>query len=111
MGIETALLALGASAGTAATVGTIGSVLGAVGTIGQVAGLAKGQKAPKVDQVQTPDTPKTQEAKTPDRNASLNANAAAATGAQAGNSSTFLTGPSGVDPLQLLLGKSALLGE
>lgn len=45
--------------------------------------------------------------KTPDLAAMLAANQLAATG---GQGSTMLTGPGGVDPNQLTLGKSALIG-
>lgn len=54
-----------------------------------------------------------QGSKTPDM-AAINAQntaVASAGGSKAGNSSTFLTGPGGVDPGTLNLGKNTLLGE
>lgn len=46
-------------------------------------------------------------AKSPDLSAMLSATAQSARG---GQSSTMLTGPSGIDPTQLTLGKNSLLG-
>lgn len=65
------------------------------------------QEAIQAQANQKPDA-KPQASKTPDRPAMSAANAAM--GAK-GNSGTFLTGPSGVDPSTLNLGKNTLLGE
>lgn len=64
----------------------------------QAEDMAKASKAP----------PKAQGAKTPDLPAINAANVAANS---RGNASTFLTGPSGVDPSSLNLGRNRLLGE
>jgi hypothetical protein len=86
-----------------------------------LAGLAGGAAlstvmAPKMPTPQIPDAvkpPASQATKAPERAASVTANAAAASpgGALGGNSSTFLTGPSGIDPSMLNLGKNKLLGQ
>lgn len=64
----------------------------------QAEDMAKANKPP----------PKAQSAKTPDLPAINAANMAANS---KGNASTFLTGPAGVDPSSLNLGKNTLLGE
>lgn len=82
------------------------------------AGLAGGMaisgmmpKPPKID-IPKPEKPP-QASKTPDRSGVVQANAGAALpgGSLAGNSGTFLTGPSGIDPSALNLGKNTLLGQ
>ncbi|HSV48352.1 MAG TPA: hypothetical protein VLJ58_21365 [Ramlibacter sp.] len=69
-------------------------------------------KPPGVKQLTAADKPPAA-AKAPSRPATSTANAAAAGpgGAMSGNSGTFLTGPSGVDPSTLNLGKNTLLGQ
>lgn len=89
--------------------------------IAAIAGMAMATAmAPKMPNIKVPDPvkppdpiAKSQSAKAPDRAASANANAAAAApgGALSGNSGTFLTGPTGIDPSTLNLGKNVLLGE
>lgn len=108
MGIETALLAMGASAGVASAVSLGATALGAAGAIKAL----KAPKAPEVKPLTAADKPPAK-AKAPDRPAISRANAAAAGpgGAMSGNSGTFLTGPSGVDPSTLTLGKNTLLGQ
>lgn len=110
MGIETALVAAGMSAATAAAVGTAATVVG--GGLALKALTQKAPKAPAVKPLTAADKPPAQ-AKAPDRPAISAANKAAAGpgGAMSGNSGTFLTGPSGVDPSTLVLGKSTLLGQ
>lgn len=73
--------------------------------------LPKDKPAPTIEAPPAP--PKPQAAKSADRSAALAGNAAAtmAGGALAGNSSTFLTGPSGIDTSALNLGKNTLLGQ
>jgi hypothetical protein len=63
-------------------------------------------------QATTPTAPPSKQAdgKQPDVKAMRGANAAAS-GVNAGPASTFLTGPSGIDPSQLTLGKNTLLGQ
>lgn len=72
----------------------------------------KAPKAPEVKPLTAADKPPAK-AKAPDRPAIGKANAAAAGpgGAMSGNSGTFLTGPSGVDPSTLNLGRNTLLGQ
>jgi hypothetical protein len=69
-------------------------------------------KGPKTPGVPTPEKPP-QATKVADRGGALTANMAASMpgGASSGNSGTFLTGPSGVDPASLNLGKNSLLGQ
>jgi hypothetical protein len=113
MGIETALVGLGMSAGTASTVA---GVITAVGTAAASAEVAKAlqpkQQAQTVAPVTEADKPPQAE-KAPDTAdiARKNALAASATGALAGNSSTLLTGSAGVSPGSLNLGGSTLLGQ
>ena len=58
-----------------------------------------------------PATPATQAEQKPDYNRALGKNKAnEAKGPSAGPASTFLTGPMGVDPSQLNLGRNMLLG-
>ena len=110
MGIEAALIALGASATTAAGVSAVATL---AGTAMAASKLMKGApKAPEVKPLTAADKPPAQ-AKAPDRPAISKANATAAGpgGAMSGNSGTFLTGPSGVDPSTLNLGRNTLLGQ
>ena len=97
MGIETALLIGGlASAGTTAY------------------SARKQSKAAEAQAAAVPKPePPPQPVKQPKREAAVASNAAAAApgGALAGNSSTFLTGPSGIDPSTLNLGRNSLLGQ
>lgn len=111
-GLEPVFLGMGASAGTAAALAT---ATGAVGA-GALASKVLTPKMPQIN-IPKPEAPpketKSQAAKQPDRTASVVANAAAASpgGALSGNSATFLTGPSGIDPALLNLGKNTLLGQ
>lgn len=57
-----------------------------------------------------PGAPPKAGAKQPDTQAMSSANAKAS-GVNAGPASTFLTGPTGIDPSQLTLGKNTLLGQ
>jgi hypothetical protein len=68
------------------------------------AATAAAKQAPEAPpaKVQAPERPKVVQ---------NNATAAGRGGAMAGNSSTFLTGPSGVDPSTLNLGRNTLLGQ
>jgi hypothetical protein len=73
--------------------------------------LAPAMAKPTVTAPEPPPKP-AQSTKAPDRVAITAANRdAAASGPMAGNSSTFLTGPSGIDPSTLNLGKNVLLGQ
>lgn len=63
--------------------------------------------AAKKNQQQSEEATNRANAKTPDVSAMMSANAQAAKGGQSG---TMLTGPAGVDPTQLTLGKTSLLG-
>ena len=118
MGLETIGLALGATAETAATVGAM-----AAGTAASTAlGVYQGQKAAGAQKsaqaqaaAQASSTAKAADEannrinqKRPDTVAILAANAQAGKGGQAG---TMLTGPQGVDPSTLQLGKNTLLGQ
>lgn len=110
-------LALGASASSAAAVGTM-AYLGA-GTVAmqaysanQAAGAqkdasAQAATAAKVQADQTDQANNRANAKQPNVGALSDANAMAAKGGQSG---TMLTGPQGIDPKSMLLGKSTLLG-
>ncbi len=102
MGIETALLALGAGAGTAAAVSAGVTGLGALGALKTLTTKPKSQAIP------TPEKPP-QVAKTPERATALATNAANG-GRGAGTGSTLLTGASGIDSASLNLGKTTLLG-
>lgn len=94
MGIETATIAAWASAA------------GAVGGI--VNGMEQSRKAKNANKPEAPP----QALKDPDQqNLQEQNRMAAALGDKKGNSSTFLTGPSGVDASQLNLGKTTLLGQ
>ena len=110
MGIETALLAMGAGAGVASAVGTGATILGGLGAVKTMRDLKKASKTPDVKPLTAADKPPAK-AKTPDRPAIGAANAAGPGGAMSGNSGTFLTGPSGVDPSTLNLGRNTLLGQ
>lgn len=92
---------------SAATLATAAAT--AVGTIAVTQALKP--KTPGVN-IPTPEKPP-QASKGPDRGAINAANVAAAApgGALSGNSGTFLTGPLGVDPGSLNLGKNKLLGQ
>lgn len=91
MGIETALLTLGA---------------------GLLGGQVLKSMQPKPPPIPQPEKPP-QATKAPDRTAMLAANTAAAMpgGAMRGNSGTFLTGPAGIDSMSLNLGRNTLLGQ
>lgn len=113
MGIESALVGAGWSAGAASTaaavVGTVGTaVLGAAVS----SALQPRQPEQPVSPVGEAEKPK-QATKEPDVQAIRNQNAlqAAASGQLAGNSSTLLTGGSGVSPGSLNLGRNTLLGS
>lgn len=73
--------------------------------------------SPKMPTPQVPDPVKppqaSQASKAPDRAPMVAANKAAAGpgGALSGNIGTFLTGPAGIDPSTLNLGKNVLLGQ
>lgn len=114
MGIETGLLALGASAGTAATVSTIATGL-LTSLAGSVVSKALAPKQPSQGAQVAPLTQadKPQAEKAPDRSQieNKNAMAAAAAGQLAGNNSTLLTGSQGINPGTLNLGSSTLLGN
>lgn len=110
MGIETALLAMGASAGVASAVGTGATILGGLGALKGMRDLSKAAKTPAVKPLTAADRPPAA-AKAPDRPAMARTNAAAAAGPGGGASGTFLTGPSGVDPSTLNLGRNTLLGQ
>jgi hypothetical protein len=74
-----------------------------------VVGAAIATQAGKSKGVQLPATP--QAGKVPDANADLTKNAGVGqAGGSPGVAQTFLTGPGGVDPSLLNLGKSTLLG-
>lgn len=109
-GLEPLLVeGLGMTAGAASTAAAA-TAIGAAG-----AGLAASQVLkPKMPTaaVATPMTPP-QVTKAADRTTMLATNAAAARpgGAFAGNSSTFLTGASGIDARSLTLGRNTLLGS
>lgn len=92
MGIETAMM-IGALASAASSVKSLTT------------------KSPKAT-VPEPEKPP-QATKAPSREPMLAANTMAASpaGAMSGNSGTFLTGPSGVDPSSLNLGRNTLLGQ
>ncbi|MNR29333.1 hypothetical protein D3C85_1467140 [compost metagenome] len=112
MGIEAGLIAAGWSSASAAVAS---GVITAVGTaaVGAVASKAMAPKTPDTAPAALTQADKpTQAEKAPDRQALLDKNAmAATTGALAGNSSTLLTGPQGVNPMSLSLGSSRLLGQ
>lgn len=92
-----------------------GSVAAGAVTAASLAATAysaiKASKAPQAA-IPTPEKPP-QAAKAPERQQSLMANTAAARagGSLAGNGSTFLTGPGGVEKDTLNLGKTTLLGR
>lgn len=110
-------LALGASAGTAAAVGTMAylgagalamqaysanQALDAQTQAGEKATANATKAADQADQANN-----RANGKSPDIGAMLSRNTLDAKGGQSG---TMLTGPQGVDPKTLLLGKSTLLG-
>lgn len=113
MGIETALVGAGWSAGAASAAS---AVIGAVGTAALGAAVSSALQPKQPDQVVSPvgeaEKPK-QPTKEPDVQAiqTKNALAAAAGGQLAGNSSTLLTGASGVGSSSLGLGRNTLLGS
>jgi len=110
MGIETALIGAGLSAATASAVST-GLITAGIGAVASKVLAPKAPKAPTVAPLTQADRP--QEANTVDRAALLNKNASAASaaGALSGNSSTLLTGSTGVATGGLNLGTSTLLGQ
>ncbi len=107
-GLEPLLVSAGATAATATAISTGISVLGGLAT---VKSLTDKPKMPDVQTITAADKPQT--AKGPDRTAITAQNTAlvAAAGARAGNAGTFLTGPLGIDPSTLNLGKNTLLGQ
>lgn len=107
-GLEGLLVSAGASAGTAAAISTGVSVLGGLAT---VKSLTDKPKMPDVQTITAADKP--QAAKGPERTAINAQNSAlvAAAGAKAGNAGTFLTGPLGIEPSTLNLGRNTLLGQ
>lgn len=98
----TTVLAAAAAAGTAYSVYSGERAAGEQKTAMRKADAAAKTQADLADQA----TNKTN-AKKPDVGAMLSANQAAA---KAGGSGTMLTGPTGVDPASLQLGKNTLLG-
>ena len=103
-------LALGASASSAAAVGTL-AYLGAGSIASQVYQGEQARKAQNTaaDQARTASDQQYNAAnpKRPNSAAMADANKLAASG---GAGSTMLTGPMGVDPASLTLGKNTLLG-
>lgn len=110
-------LALGASASTAAAVGTM-AYIGAGSMAMQAYGANKAADAQsQANATATSNATKAADqadqannranGKSPDIGATLSRNTL---GAKGGQSGTMLTGPQGVDPKTLLLGKSTLLG-
>lgn len=67
----------------------------------------KAKDAAKATALQSDEAINRANAKTPDTAAAM---AQAILAGKAGNSGTMLTGPQGIDPTQLTLGKSSLLG-
>jgi len=100
------------AAGTGAGAGggsvfTAQNVATAVGTASSLASAAKGQAGPNV---QAPEAPK-QASRVPDAFGIYGALAGAGqSGGSPGVAQTFLTGPGGIDPSLLKLGKTTLLG-
>ena len=83
----------------------------AIASAGAGAYTALTQKTPKAPEVQAPEKPP-QAAKAPDAGSLRRNNAnASLLGPMSGNSSTLLTGPSGIDPGMLNLGRNTLLGS
>jgi len=105
MGIETALigLAVASAAGAGASIIQGQKQAGAQKAANQQAKEASAKQADAADQANN-----RANAKTPDIAAMLSANQGAAKG---GASGTMLTGPQGLDPTQLQLGRSTLLGQ
>lgn len=98
--------AVGEHATTALTVGSLlGSAIGIGGGSGATPEPTSGTQPGVLPQVEQPGT-------TPDAGSIAKNNTAAMGpgGSLAGNGSTFLTGPAGVDPNKLSLGKATLLG-
>lgn len=92
----------------AVSIGTMAMVgAGVVGGMAMSGAFAK----PKIN-IPAPEKPK-QGAQAPDREGIVRANTMGGMpgGAMAGNAGTFLTGPSGIDPSTLNLGKNTLLGQ
>lgn len=81
-----------------------GAAVSAVGTVSQM------NKKTSTPTPPAPEKPP-QASKTPDIAAIRKKNASALTGPAAGNASTFLTGPSGIEDQMLNLGKNSLLGQ
>jgi len=109
MGIETALIGAGMSAATASAV-TTGLITAGIGAVASAALAPKAPKPQGPAPLTQADKPPAQ-LKAPDQAAMLEKNSIAAMGALAGNSSTLLTGSSGVAPGSLNLGASTLLGQ
>lgn len=89
------------------TIGTVAAVVGAGAAVAGAVAASKSGKAPAAPAV----TPPPQGAQAPDASASLKKNANGAAGLNAGTSSTFLTGPSGIDSGSLNIGKNVFLGQ
>lgn len=104
MGIETGIGALLSAAGTAAATAVVGAVVSKA-----LAPKTPEQKPQAVTQADAP--PKPQAAQDPMEIAKKNALAASASGQLSGNSSTLLTGANGINPANLSLGTSSLLGQ
>lgn len=104
MGVETGIGALLSAAGTAAATAVVGAV------VSQALAPKPAKQTPQpVTAAEAP--PKVQEAQDPVAIAKKNALAASATGSLAGQNSTVLTGPNGINPANLNLGGSSLLGQ
>ena len=104
-GLEPLLAGMGASAGVASLGAT---ALGALG----VGALAKQvmPKAPQAPAVAPPEKPP-QPTANPVRNAVAAVGNTQMGGPAVGNAGTFLSGPAGVDPKTLTLGRNTLLGQ
>ena len=104
---------------TAATWAAIGTTVAAVGVADSVYNGVKSSEAQKASMQQAQQAAQTTATQADEANNAANAKApntaaqmaAAILAGKAGNSSTLLTGGSGVDPTSLTLGKSSLLGS
>jgi hypothetical protein len=102
MGVETGIGAILSAVGTAA----------ATAVVGAAASQALAPKPQKQAAPTAPDAPpKAQATQDPMAIAKKNALAASAAGSMSGNNSTLLTGSQGINPANLNLGQSVLLGE
>jgi hypothetical protein len=114
MGIETALIGAGWSAGAASAASAAVTAVGTAAA-GALVSKALGPKPPEqAKQVQPlSQAEKPQAAKEVDATAIRNKNAlaAAAMGSLAGNNATLLTGSQGINPGGLNLGTNSLLGS